>query len=101
MALYLKPFLLVLPTIAMENWFSLSPRSICFHVYQAFASKILLQGTPVHVGLPSAENGCQKGPCCRKSEHGPAQALDKTFVQTCLLHLNHQCCQSTSRARGT
>lgn len=36
----------------MENWFSLSPCSICFHVHQAFASNLLLQGSPVVLVCP-------------------------------------------------
>lgn len=63
----LKHFLLVLPVIAMENCFSFSPHSFCFHVYLAFAPKIPLQGSPVHAGY--AENDGQKGPCCRKALH--------------------------------
>lgn len=78
-ALHFKPFLVLL---TISNWFSLSPHSIFFRVHHTFASNILLQGSPVHVGLPSTENSCQKGLFCRKPEHGPAQGLDKTFVQT-------------------
>lgn len=39
--LLLKPFLLVLPVIVMENCFSLSPHRFCFHVYLALTPKIL------------------------------------------------------------
>lgn len=60
---------LVISDIVMENCFSLSPHSFCFHVYLAFAPKILLHGSPVHVGLLYAENDGQKGPCCRKVLH--------------------------------
>lgn len=68
-ALHLKSFLLVLLAVLMENCFSFSLHSICFHGYQAFASEILLQGSPVHISF-------QKGPCCRKPEQYPAQALE-------------------------
>lgn len=68
-ALHLKSFLFVLPTIVTENCFSLSLHSICFHGYQAFASKILFQGSPVHISF-------QNGPCFRKPEHDPAQASE-------------------------
>lgn len=59
-ALNLKPFFLLLPTIAMGNCFPLSPFSFCFLVPQIFTPRILLQGSPIHAADPSVSEHCRK-----------------------------------------
>lgn len=56
----------------MENWFSLSPCNICFHVHQAFASKLLLQGSPVVLVCPPQNMSARRVP-----------AVEKAWKQSC------------------